>query len=130
MVDGEFITEWPDFLDEAAFDYNSKPHTATKKTPYEVLYGVKCNTWVTQALGEIGVEAGPNDDSVVHPMDEGEEFAQQEKLEERRREIREGAQKSQAAATARYILDYNKRHRVGESKLVAGDKVMKTDMQK
>ena len=63
-------------------------------------------------------------------INEEEELAHQDELDARRQEIRKGVQKSQEEATARYILSYNKRHHVGETKLVVGDKVMKTDMQK
>ena len=128
--ENDCVEDWPDKLDEAAFVYNTKPHSTTKKTPYKVLYGIKCNTWVSESLKKAEKKGDGENITAKNLFNEEEELAHQDELDARRQEIRKGVQKPQEEATARYILSYKKRHHVGETKLVVGDKVMKTDMQK
>ena len=58
------IEDWPEKLDEVAFLCNTKPQSIPKKTPYEVVCGIKCNPWVSESLKKVG-ETTANDESTT-----------------------------------------------------------------
>ena len=123
--------EWAEHLALAVFDYNTKPHSATRRTPYEVVYGRPCHTWVAAKLREVG--RGPGGGTGESPArkrlwEEGGDEEEAARLEARREDVRDAAQTAQARQTARNVRDYNKRHRVAAAVINAGDAVMKTDL--
>ena len=40
-------TKWDYYLHLAKFAYNNGYQTSTKMSPFKLLYGQKCRTWVT-----------------------------------------------------------------------------------
>ena len=136
MTAGTYNEDWAYYIDEAVFGYNTKPHTTTKKTPYKIVYGRICQTWVNLELQQSGkrgnedASEGEKPQKKVRKMNAADEEKYQEDLEKRRVSIKDGVEFAQAAATRRHIKDYNKRHNVGHLVLKTGDSVMMTDLQR
>jgi len=100
-------SDWDKWLPFACFVYNTTPHTMTKFTPYEILFGRKANV-----PGQLQQQATPmyNYDDVVHDI---------------KRRLQE------CHKLARANLVQSKQHRVAEqaskvniSKFYVGDKVL------
>ena len=101
------------------------------RTPYELVYGRKCRTWLSLRLrgndkpeGPIGEFTGLFGDDLDDCMEE--RFAEMSKL---RQEMNEHAEARQQKANLKNKKSYDKRHRIIENGITKGCYVWKTDNQ-
>ena len=119
------VAVWDERLDEAVFYYNTKENDATGKTPYELVYGKKCTTFVDVILQDSDEGLTDETPRILPSMAAAEEQKAYSRLEEARKTVATAARKRQATKDAANKKGYDKRHRVERHMVAQGDVVLK-----
>ena len=127
ICEGE-VDQWDLRLPEAVFMYNVKQHSATGLSPFNIVFGKRCQTAVDRAIGWVGSDSGTEEpmDREINDGDVEMEVTQTEMV---RSEIRQYADQHQQKANRKNKEKYDKKYRVADSVIRAGDFILKMDKQ-
>ena len=119
------LAAWGVRLPESAFLYSAKEIEAAGKTPYELLYGKPCTTFVDRALMRGDKNDADGDDGAAPPMTHQVELEAIRRFQEARKEVALSARLKQLKKDAKNKRDYDRRNRVDEVMVSPGDLALK-----
>ena len=118
----EEVAKWVERLQLATYLCNTKTHSSTRFTPYEVFYGRQPKTWTSLRLD-------PDCPTPGHSAGDHPEDQEIERLLDARKAVVANVEKNRSEANAKNKASFDRRHKVFEGGLTVGCWAWRTDNQ-